>query len=205
MDLTRPYTSVVAGLEGDVLVALARSHEPLTGRAVAQLVRRGSPDGVRKALDRLVAQGTVRRTHAGRASLHLLNRQHLAAPAVEILASLRTELLDRMRGELATWTVPALHASLFGSAARGDGDVRSDIDLYVVRPSAVPADDGTWNSQLTSLTESAMNWTGNVVSVVEHDEEAARRLPSARTRLVHDLRRDAIDLAGKPLADFLRQ
>lgn len=87
---------MVTTLEGDVLVALAGTTRPLTGRQVAGLVPRGSQKAVSVALDRLVEQGIVLRQEAGRAYLHVLNRDHLAAPAVEVLAGLRGELLARL-------------------------------------------------------------------------------------------------------------
>jgi predicted nucleotidyltransferase len=39
-----------------------------------------------------------------------------------------------------------MHASLFGSAARGDGVPESDIDLLIIRPERVDAEDATSNA-----------------------------------------------------------
>ena len=38
-----------------------------------------------------------------------------------------------------------MHASLFGSAARGDGNTNSDLDLLLVRPKGEPEED--WEEQ----------------------------------------------------------
>ena len=43
-----------------------------------------------------------------------------------------TALLDGLRDRIAAWPIAPVHASLFGSAARRDGDERSDIDVLVV-------------------------------------------------------------------------
>jgi hypothetical protein len=61
--------------------------------------------------------------------------------------------------------VMPLHASMFGSAARGDGDSSSDIDLFVVRSAAVDADARTWRGQVERLSEHVRAWTGNHANV----------------------------------------
>ena len=101
----------------------------MTGREVARLVRRGSADGVRKALQRLATQGVVDIDEAGRALLYGLNRDHIAAPVVDALVALRGELYRRLREELTNSAIPAADVSLFGSAARGEGDTASDRPL----------------------------------------------------------------------------
>jgi predicted nucleotidyltransferase len=53
-------------------------------------------------------------------------------PAIEMMAAARSSLLERMRKAADAWTPPPLLAGLYGSAARGDGDEDSDIDLLVI-------------------------------------------------------------------------
>src|SRR5881392_961031 len=132
MDLGKPQSAVCPTLEGDVLVVLAGTKRALTGRDVARLARRGSQRGVLAALDRLVLQGTVHRSEAGRSHLFALNWDHVAAPAVQVLAGLRSELIRRIRTQIADWELRPIHVSLFGSLARGEGNVDSDVDLLVV-------------------------------------------------------------------------
>ena len=120
-----------------MLVALSRTTRPLTGSEIAKLVRRGTRPGVQRALHRLVAHGLVNSQEAGRAILYVLNRDHLAFPAVESLAEMRSEFLRRMREAIAGWDVQPVHVALFGSAARGDGDVEADIDVLIVRPAEI--------------------------------------------------------------------
>jgi Nucleotidyltransferase domain len=205
MDVARPHRSVVSTLDGDVLVALAGTTGPLTGRQVAGLVRRGSQKAVSVALDRLVEQGIVLRQEAGRAYLHVLNRQHLAAPAVEVLAGLRAELIVRLRAMFEAWKVAPVHASLFGSAARGDGDSQSDIDLLVVRPDRVDEEQEPWRTQVEGLATAVYAWTGNHAGIVEVSETEFIELPSREAPIVDDLRDDGIDLAGTPLRAALRR
>lgn len=202
MDLSRPHTAVASSIDTDVLVVLAGTTRALSGRRVAQLVGR-SQRGVLAALDRFVDHGLVRRTEAGRALMHELNRDHLAAPAVELLAGMRTEFLRRLRAAFADWDVAPVHASIFGSAARGDGDTSSDIDLFVVRPASVDEDDPVWRSQVVGLIEDAGSWSGNHVALIEQPESDLGRLRRSGPPVLKELRRDGIDLAGASLRELL--
>jgi predicted nucleotidyltransferase len=202
MDVSRPYAALASGIGTDVLVALARTTRPLTGRRVAELVDH-SQRGVLSVLDRFVEHGLVLRTSAGRALMHELNRDHLAAPAVELLAGMRTELLSRLRGAFAEWDVAPIHASIFGSAARGDGDTSSDIDLFIVRPASVDGETAAWRSQVERLIDDVQSWTGNHVAIVEQDERDVGRLRRSKPPVLKEVRRDGIDLAGTPLRELL--
>ena len=199
MDVSRPYSAVAPTVEGDVLVVLAGTTHPLTGRQVARRARRGSVAGVAKALDRLGQQGLVTRQEAPPASLYTLNRRHVAAPVVEALAGLRSEFLTRLRDAFAPWDIQPMHASLFGSAARGDGALESDVDIFVVRPATVDAEDATWGAQLADLSDLVYASTGNRASVVDFAEQDIQRMLDERPPVMDELRRDAIDLAGIPL------
>lgn len=203
MDVARPHRSVVPTLHGEVLITLAGTTKPLTGREVARLVHRGSQKAVALTLDRLVEQGLVDRERAGRAYLHVLNRDHLAAPAIDVLAAMRNELLARLRAILAEWSPAPVHASLFGSAARADGDTSSDIDLLVVRPDGIDDEDLDWRAQVDALVSSVQRWTGNDASVIELSETEFRELPRHRPPILQDLREDGLDLAGTALVDVL--
>src|SRR6266516_2594502 len=120
VNLQRPFQVVAPTLDGDVLTLLARADRPLTGRAVAR-ESGASHGGVQRALAHLVAEGIVTRERAGRAFLYRLNRDHLAARWIEGLASLRLELIERLRETVTAWQVPADAVVLFGSAARNEG------------------------------------------------------------------------------------
>lgn len=201
MDLSEPEAALCPTLDGPVLIALAATTRPLAAREVARLVRRGSWAGVRKVLLRLADQGVVIVQEAGNVTLYTLNRQHLAAPAVAILAGLRQELVRRLSESIGTWLTAAVHASLFGSAARGDGSTTSDIDLFIVRPQDVDPDDLTWRSQLDRLTADVLTWTGNQASISEVSERELGRV--RKTPAGKNIRSDGIALAGKGLEEVL--
>jgi predicted nucleotidyltransferase len=199
MDLSRPYASVVPSLDGDVLRVLASSELALTGREVAKRSNRTSHSGVLKVLDRLSQQGLVKRVELNRTHLYSMNRDHLAVPAVEILMSMRNSLIDRMRTLSREWRVPATHLSLFGSAARGDGDVESDIDLFAVRGDSLADADPLWREQVEDLRTSAERWTGNSTSVIEVSDTGLARLAAERAPILGELLKDGVLLAGRSL------
>jgi DNA-binding transcriptional ArsR family regulator len=201
MDLSEPWAAVAPTLDGPVLAVLASTNRPLAAREVARLVRRGSWGGVRKVLVRLAGHGIVSVQEAGSVTLYTLNRQHLAAPAVGLLVGLREELVRRLSEVIPSWSVAPVHVSLFGSAARGDGDVTSDIDLFVVRPRAVDQDDVTWRAQVDQLATDVLAWTGNRAGISEVGE---RELPTVRrSDTGESIRTEGITLAGKPIDKVL--
>ena len=192
MDLGDPTRAVTPTLDGPVLAVLARSGRPLTVGEVAAQAARGSEIGVRRCLARLVEQGIVEAMEMGRNRVHQLNRDHVAAAAADVLANLRVELWRRMRAEIGAWQPAPVYACVFGSSARGDGDVASDIDLVVVHPPmpdeapskrrdnkvrsiptapeaapATPDEAARWHDQLDTLRSHVRLWSGNVLQVVD--------------------------------------
>lgn len=95
-----------------------------------------------------------------------------------------------------------IHVSVFGSAARANGDVESDIDVFVVRPEAIGEDNEQWRAQIDKLTKDVESWSGNHAGIAEVSEADLRRLQRDRPPLVRELERDAVLLAGTPAAEF---
>ena len=205
MDVAHPHTVLGTTLEAEVLIVLAHTRRPLTGRELSRLVRRGSQSGVNRALRRLEAHGIVEAQEAGRSVMHTLNRQHLAAPAVELLANLRTEFLRRLRDSLRRWKPAPLHASLFGSAARADGNSASDLDVFLVRPRNFREDDARWRAQVEAWLHEVRQLTGNRVSLAEVSERDLSRLRRRRPAIVKSLEKDAITLAGPDVPGLLAE
>lgn len=187
----------------EVLLVLLGTTRPLTGREVARLVRAGSQPSINAALRRLAEEGLVGAEEAGNAYLYTFNREHLGAQAVELLAGVRRELERRLRAEIGEWEISPAHVSIFGSAARGDGDTRSDIDIFVVRTGDVAEDDTGWREQLERLTDHVHDWTGNHAAISEVSAADVRRLHRERPPVVDELRRDAITLVGPEPAELL--
>jgi len=196
MDLAHPYTALCSPLEGGALSVLAGTTRPMTGREIARLMGRSSHSGVLIALNRLADHGVVEREEAGRALLFTLNREHLVAPAVEVLANMRTEVIDRIRRAVESWEIAAVHVSLFGSFARGEGGIDSDIDLLVVRPKKVGRENPHWREQVDLLARQVRRWTGNPAGIVEVGKEEVARLRKEEPPILDELRSDAIAVIG---------
>ncbi|HUA47435.1 MAG TPA: nucleotidyltransferase domain-containing protein [Solirubrobacteraceae bacterium] len=159
---------------------------------------------MRLVLDRLVDQGLVTAQRAGPSWLFALNRDHVAAAAVERLLHLRAELFDRMRGDIEAWPIQPIHASIFGSAARGDGTIRSDIDLLILRPEDIAEDDAAWREQVHALAERIHRWSGNHASLAELSPKQLRLAARRRDPFLASVLETAVTLAGPELADVLK-
>lgn len=162
MQLQNPIGVVTPTLDAPVLAVLARAEQSFTGRQVHQLAGQGTEQGVRNALGRLVEQGVVLRSQAGASYLYTLNRQHLAAPHVVGLATLRDELFARWRELVAQWPVQPRAVVLFGSAARAEMRLDSDIDLLVV----TDGEHDELEESLARLRADTTAWTGNDARVL---------------------------------------
>lgn len=186
MDVGQPIASVIPSLDGPVLGALASTTAPLTLTRVHRLAGRGSLTGVRRVLLRLVGAGLVLEVPGG----YLLNREHVAAAAVEALAGLHGELVARIRREVGSWRRPPALVGLYGSAARRDGDERSDVDLLVV------SDDPDAAARAEGLASQVRRWTGNRAHVVALTPAECARLRSAGEPLVASWDRELVVVAG---------
>jgi predicted nucleotidyltransferase len=89
-----------------------------------------------------------------------------------------------LHGEVAGWQLAPVHLSIFGSAARGDGNTASDIDMFVIRPRDVSDDDQRWREQLARLSDHVFAWTGNHAGLSEVSETEMRRLRCERPPVV---------------------
>jgi len=202
MDVTNPLRSLTPTVDSDVLAVLAHSHVALTGLRVQQLAGR-SYGQVREVLRRLVAHGIVDAERHGASIAYSLNREHVLAPAIELAAAAVIDVERRLRESFQRWRPAAVAAVVFGSFARRDGGLESDIDLLIVRPEDITDDDMTWTAQRHELVRCLERWTGNTVQVVELTSTELDDAICRRDDLVHTLRRDGHVLIGPPLRALL--
>lgn len=201
MLLSHPLQVVTPTVDGDVLAVLARADAAFTPPRVRDLIQMHSVEGVRNALGRLTDQGIVTRERYGNAYVYRLNREHVAARHIIGLAEAGGEVIERMRDQIATWTIPSEYAALFGSAATGAMTEDSDLDVLVVRSNDIDIDGDTgWHDQIDDFTRACTSWTGNDTRVLEMSAaEVAHGAGSER--VLDDIARDGIPLAGP--SDYL--
>ncbi len=191
MDLGSPVLDIAPAVRGALLQTLARLEQPVTRRQLAAAAS-VAPGNASAVIAELIQAGLVHETVAGRSSMVVLNRDHLAAGPVLALAGLRGELIRRMRERLSAW--PELNGAwLFGSVARGDADSDSDVDLLIVADDLQSHD---LHERLSRLQADVRSWTGNDLQLVEHSPSSWRKLVRAKNPLVEQIRLDGIALAG---------
>ena len=191
MDLGSPVLDVAPTVRGALLQALARLEQPVTRRQLATAAG-VAPGHASAVIAELIQSGLVSEAIAGRSSMVMLNRSHLAAGPVIALAGLRGELIRRLRERLSAW--PDLTGAwLFGSVARGDAERASDIDVLIV---AEDLQSDALHERLEGLHADVRAWTGNDLQLVEHSLTSWRALVRAKNPLVDRVRSDGIALAG---------
>jgi predicted nucleotidyltransferase len=201
VDVSRPATGLLNQLDAAVLTVLSRSTLALTIREVHRLASAGSYDGVRLSLRRLARSGLLFEEQRSSGTFYRLNRDHLACPAVESLLGMRGRMLSLAAEAIARWSVGPLHASVFGSAARGDGDADSDIDLLIVFDDATYARDALWADAVSDLGAALQRWTGNRAAILTMGLAEIRAMAAGRRArpLWKALRSEAVTIFGEDL------
>lgn len=87
---------------------------------------------------------------------------------------------------------------MFGSVARQDAGPHSDIDILVVRPATMVADDPGRQLQLRALEEDAARWTGNSLAWFETTEQDLGKAVAAEEPVVKTWKDDSVHLARAP-------
>jgi predicted nucleotidyltransferase len=176
-----------------VLTALALAEESFTTGQLVRLLGHGSEEGIRKVLRRLTDQGVVTADRVGATFSYRLNRSHLAAEHIVGLANLRGALFRKIEQLLGSWPQPPVYAAVFGSAARSEMRVDSDIDIFLVRDDS--SDDAAWLSQVDELVRTVTAWTGNDTRPLEY---SVSELDTARAEpVLADIVDTGVTVAGQ--------
>jgi predicted nucleotidyltransferase len=186
VDVAHPIQSIIPSLDGPVLAALSGTTTALSLSETHRRAGAGSLSGVRAVLLRLQHAGIVDHSPGG----YVLNREHVAAAAIEQLAGLHGELARRIRHALEQWPGEVLLAGLYGSAARRDGDEDSDIDVLVV------SDSDALDDLVDVLSARIERWTGNRAQVIGKTSADIARLRKAGAAIVGSWQRELLVLVG---------
>jgi predicted nucleotidyltransferase len=181
-----PFGGVIPGVHGAVLGVLLRTDTPLTGRQVHALVSDDyslwTVQGVLKTLTQL---GLVNTQTIGRAGVHTMNEDHVSVASLRALldpiAMLTDTVRDVVRDEVQT-------VILFGSIARGEAKMDSDVDLVVIARSE-------WDGR-TDLEDAVRRRLGNDCDVLVFTLEDFTRLQGTGEPVVREVLTDGVALFG---------
>ncbi len=201
MDFQHPVEAVIPGAQGRVLAVLLETSAELNLRTIARLAA-VSIAQVSRVLVGLVELGLVERREVPPSSLFRIVPDHVATRALVGLADARNVALNEM-GRAASKMRPApVSVIAFGSFARGESEPGSDIDVIVVRPVDVDADDDRWIEQVKRWRTTVRRVVGNPVEILEVDARQAAVKLADSSPLWRNVRRDGQVVFGKRLDEL---
>jgi predicted nucleotidyltransferase len=181
-----PFGGVIPGARGAVLATLLRTDAPLTGRQVHALV---SDDyslwTVQEALKALAQLGLVNTQTIGRAGVHTVNEDHVSVSPLRALLDPIAALTDTVREAVGDDVRTVI---LFGSIARGEAHINSDIDLAVIAPTG-------WDGR-TDLEDAVRTRLGNYCDVLVFTPEDFTRLSGTDEPVVREILAEGLALIG---------
>jgi predicted nucleotidyltransferase len=187
----------------DLLRVLARTRAELTGSALARATGL-DVKGCHGNLGILVRHGLVERRRAGTAILYRLDERHvLAERLLGPLFDAEAGLLEGYIAELLKAVrTPVVSAVLFGSAARGDEEPGSDVDLLLVVDD--PGAASRLRKRLDRLAGDLARRYGNPPQgVILARADLLRRARRKDPFIAEVIQRGRV-VAGKPLGELLR-
>jgi len=201
MDFVRPIEAIVPGVQGRVLSVLAETTTDLNMRTIARLADVSLAQASR-VLARLVELGVVERRDVPPSSLFQLVRQHVAVGPLLALARARDALIGEMGRLAAGLPLVPVSVIVFGSFARGEADVDSDVDAVLVRPAGVGESDELWSESVEQWRASVRRASGNRVEVLEAGSDEVVALLNTRRQVWRDIWRDGLVVHGLSLAEL---
>jgi len=181
-----PFGGVIPGVRGAVLATLLRTDAPLTGRQVHALVSdHYSLWTVQEALKALAQLGLVNTQTIGRAGVHTVNEDHVSVSPLRAILDPIAALTDTVREAVGDDVRTVI---LFGSIARGETHIDSDIDLAVIAPTG-------WDGR-TDLEDAVRTRLGNYCDVLVFTPEDFSRLSGTDEPVVREILAEGIALIG---------
>lgn len=208
--LFAPLNGILSsGVRVRALRVLADAHQPLSGREIARQAH-ASRAMTQRGLGELTQLGVVLMEETSAQHLYRLNENHHLVRdgllplfraerqrAEEIFEELRRILLD----EAGATEGRVLTAYLFGSAARGDDDPGSDLDVLVITPDARDAE--AVHDVLAARAPALRTYFGVVLSPVVLGLATARQQAGGTDSFLRDAIREGRRIYGRPLEELL--
>ncbi len=204
MDFRHPIEEVIPGARGRVIAALLETSGELNLRTVARVAGVSIAQASR-VLPGLVDLGMIERREIPPSSLFRLVPEHVATRALLALADSRNLVLAEMGRAANAIRPPPISVITFGSFARGDSEPASDIDVIMVRPSGIDADDHGWSEAIEQWRTVVGRVAGNAVEILDIDADAVAAKLFSRTPLWRDVHREGLVVFGKSLAALADQ
>jgi len=202
VDFRQPLEAVIPGAQGRILAVMLRTSGELNLRTVARLAGVSIAQASR-VLPGLVELGVIERREVPPSSLFRLVPEHIATQLLLDLSSVRGRMLAEMGRAAGKIRPVPVSVIAYGSFARGDGDVGSDIDVIIVRPPGIDEDDEQWLRTTERWRMTVSRLSGNVVEVLEADSLDVETKLASKSSLWSDVRRDGIVLFGSAIDELL--
>jgi len=203
VDYIQPIETLIPGVQGRVLGALARTETEMTIRTVARLAD-VSPQQTSVVMAELVSMGLVARREAGSSALVCLDRENEAARVVIALSRLRESVMGRLSELAHAISPPPESLIVFGSFARSETIATSDLDVLAIRAKEVAADDNEWIDALGVWERTARRIVGNPVNIMVFSVDEVPALLRRRSGPWRTIANEGVVLVGRPLNAFTR-
>jgi len=203
VDYIQPIETLIPGVQGRVLGALARTETEMTIRTVARLAG-VSPQQASVIIAELVSMGLVARREAGSSALVCLDRENEAARIVLALSQLRESVMGRLSELAHAISPPPKSLIVFGSFARSETIATSDLDVLAIRAKEVAADDNDWIDALGAWERVARRIVGNPVNMMVVSADEVPALLRRRSGPWRTIASEGVVLVGRPLNTFTR-
>ena len=187
--------------EARLLRTLISRAEPLSGRHLAKLSEVPASTAAR-ILTRFAALGIVDARPSSHATTFEINREHILYAPILALFEASAELESRLRALVRSRGGDAVTAAIFGSVARDDATLESDLDIVLVFPDDFDSDQHT--ALLDEIMTSLNRASGRQVQIYDIDRSGLAEMAERSDPLVERLREEAIPITGTPIATLLR-
>ena len=208
MELSYLGKDVFGEHESRVIFALGRVHKQMSGRQIAR-VTDVPKTTVQRILNHYEKIGLVELEQQGRTYLYSLNRKHVLWAAFEIVFSARESLLEYMKKKYEALAAEYdASVTLFGSVARFESSIDSDIDIFLVVPAKTEIDDSLREEILnktSKIEEKVFKRSGNTLNTLTITTTDVKRMKKSSDALLANVLNEGKHVAGEALPELVKK